>query len=135
MKKISVFHLGRFRLHPTMTNRSLARFGVFLIILLLKTFAAQATQIAPAPSALAPSSAKSNDKLRAAAEPFEKLTEISFSAAFPTIDLTIGEAEAAARGVRASLSKDAADQLAAQLSAMKSARQTHDRAGLALSSI
>ncbi len=118
-----------------MTNRSLARLGVFLSILVLKTFAAQATQIAPTPSALATSNAKSSDNLRAAAEPFEKLTEISFSAAFPTIDLTIGEAQAAARGVRESLSKDAADQLASQLSAMKSARQKHDRSGLALTAI
>ncbi len=90
---------------------------------------------APNVSALEPSNAKSNDQLRAAAEPFEKLTEISVSATFPAIDLTIGKAEAAARGVRKLLSKNAADELAAQLSAMKSARQKHDRSGLALSSI
>jgi hypothetical protein len=93
---------------------------------------------APQMSALTsptPSDANANKQLRAAAEPFEKLTEISFSAAFPTIDQTIGEADKAAREVRGLLSKDAAGQLDAQLSAVNSARQKEDRAGVALSSI
>lgn len=116
-------------------SRSLAWLGAFLSVVLLTGFVAQAAQTAPASSVPAPSDAKSNEKLRAAAEPFEKLTEISFSAAWPTIDQTVGEAEVAAGGARGSLSKDAAGQLDAQISAMKSARQKHDRAGLALSSI
>jgi hypothetical protein len=99
------------------------------------TFAAQAAQTTPTSSTPAPADTNSNKKLRAAAEPFEKLTEISFSAALRTIDQTIGEAEKAARGVRGLLSNDAAGQLDAQLLAVKSARQKQDRAGLALSSI
>jgi len=115
-------------------SRSLARLGAFLIVVLLTSFAVQAAQTAPTASVPAPSDANGK-KLRAAAEPFENLTEISFSAAWPRIDKTVGEAEAAAGGVRGSLSKDVAGQLDAQVSAMKLARQKQDRAGLALSSI
>ena len=86
-------------------------------------------------SAAAPSGADSNQKLRAAAEPFENLTEISFAAAWTKIDQTAGKAETAAEGARGSLSKDAAVELDARIAAMKSALQKHDRAGVALSSI
>jgi hypothetical protein len=94
-------------------------------------------QLAQTTPASAPTSAdtNSNQKLRDAAEPFEKLTEISFTAALPKIDQTISEAEAAARATRGLLLHDAANQLDAQISAMKTARQKQDRAGLALSSI
>ncbi len=92
-------------------------------------------QAAPPSSGPALANTNSNEKLRAAAEPFEKLTEISFKATLPAIDQTIGEADAAARGVRALLSIDAAKQLDAQIAAMKSARQKQDHAALALSSI
>ena len=94
----------------------------------------QLAQTTPA-SAPAPAVANGNKKLRDAAEPFEKLTEISFSAALPAIDQTIGEAEAAAQGTRGLLANDAARQLDTQMSAIKSARRKQDRAGLALSSI
>ena len=92
-------------------------------------------QAAPASSRLAPVDTNGDDKLRAAAEPFETLTEIAFEAAWPVIDQTIGEAEAAAREARRLLPSDAAIQLDAQIAAMKSARQKQARAGLALSSI
>ncbi len=117
-------------------SRSLALLGAFLtVVLLIPSLAAQGAQTAPTSSVAAPSDANSNKKLRAAAEPFENLTEISFSAAWPKIDKTVGEAEVAAGGVRGSLSKDAAGQLDTQLSTMKTSRQKQDRAGLALSSI
>ncbi len=94
-----------------------------------------AAQAAPPASRSAPANTNSNEKLRAAAEPFEKLTEISFEAALTAIDQTIGESEAAAQGVRTLLSINAASHLDAQIAAMKSARQKQDRAGLALASI
>lgn len=96
------------------------------------TVAAQAARPSSAPAA---ASTSSNEKLRAAAEPFEKLTEISFTATLPAIDQTIGEADAAARGVRTLLSIDLGKQLDAQIAAMKSAREKQDHAGLALASI
>ena len=89
----------------------------------------------PPSSGPAPANANSNEKLRAAAEPFEKLTEISFKATSPAIDQTIGEAESAARGVRTLLSIDAASHLDAQIAAVKSAHQKQDHVGLALASI
>lgn len=96
------------------------------------TVAAQAASPSSAPAAAVTSS---NEKLRAAAEPFENLTEISFTATVPVIDKTIGEAEAAARGVRTLLSFDSGQQLDAQIAAMDTAHQKQDRAELALSSI
>lgn len=127
-----------------MTNsfRSLARFGAPLAVVLLASsyegLAAspdthvirQLAQTVPAPA-----DTNGNKKLRDAAEPFEKLTEISFSVALPKIDQTISEAEVTAEGTRGLLSNDAARLLDLQLSAMKTARQKQDRAGLALSSI
>lgn len=83
----------------------------------------------------APANTNSNEKLRAAAEPFERVTEISFKATLAAIDQTIGEAETAARGVRTLLPLDAAGRLDAQIGAMKAARQKQDHAGLALASI
>ena len=124
--------------------RSLARFGAPLAVVLLAgsyecraantdtRFFGQLAQATPAP---APADMNSNKQLRDAAEPFEKLTEISFSAALPKIDQTIGEAETTAQGIRGLLSNEAARQLDAQMSAIKSTRQKQDRAGLALSSI
>lgn len=131
-----------------MTNsfRSLAHFGAPLAVILLagtyecraaSSYSPSFSQLAQAmpTSAPTPSDMTSNKKLRDAAEPFEKLTEISFSEAMPKIDQTIGEAETAARRARGLLSNDAARQLDLQLSAVKSARLKGERAGLALSSI
>jgi len=118
-------------------------FAFGIVLLLTASYECQAAsgattvaaQAAPPSSGAALVNTNSNEKLRAAAEPFEKLTEISFEATLPAIDQTIGEAESTARGVHALLSIDAASQLDAQIAAMKSARQKQDRAGLALSSI
>lgn len=115
--------------------RWLAFLGAVVTVATLTTFAAPAAQMAPTTFVAVPSAANSNTKLRAAAEPFENLTEISFTAAWTRIDQTAAKAEAAAGRARGSLSKDAAVQLDAQIAAIKSALQQHDRAGLALSSI
>ena len=80
------------------------------------------------------STPSADERLRAAAEPFETLTEISPTAALPTIDRTINEAKTAARGIRGLLSNGLSHQLDAQLSAVTSARQRHDRVELALAS-
>ena len=121
-----------------MANRfhSLAYVGAFLgVVAILTSYSIQAAPTASASGMPTASDVTSNQNLRAAAEPFEKLTEISFSAAWPMIDQTIGEAQAAATGVRGSLVLDAAGQLDTRITAIKSARQKHDRAKLALASI
>ncbi len=115
--------------------RSLALLGAFVTAAMFAGFTVQAAQTASTSSMPAPSDANSNKKLRAAAEPFGKLTEISFSEGWPTIDQTVSQAKAAARVARGSLSMGAAGQLDVHIAAIKSARQKHDRAGLALSSI
>lgn len=91
----------------------------------------------PAPAAQqSPASAVSKDKtLLAAAEPFENLTEMAFISNWSKIDRTISQAEHAASGARGSLPQEAVASMDTHLAAMKSARQKHDRADLALSSI
>jgi len=76
-----------------------------------------------------------NKMLLAAAEPFENLTEMAFTSTWAKIDHTMGKAEIAAAGARQSLAQDEVGKLDTHLAAMKSARQKHDRADLALSSI
>ncbi len=81
------------------------------------------------------STSSADEQFRAAAEPFETLTEISPTAALPTVDRTIDEAETAARGVRGLLPNGLSHQLDAQLAAVRSARRKHDRVELTLASI
>ena len=117
--------------------RSLTLAGTSLVLALLASFAAQAAQAAQTHSASAvpaPTDA-SNKSLRAAAEPFENLTEIAFSATWLKIDRIVGQAEAAATAVRRVLSQHEAGRLDGRIAAVKAARQKHDRADLALSSI
>ena len=106
-----------------------------MTIATLATFASPAVQMSQHLFAAAPSGADSNQKLRAAAEPFENLTEISFTAAWTTINQTAVKTETAAGGARGLLYKDAAVALNARIAAMKSALQKQDRAEVALSSI
>lgn len=82
-----------------------------------------------APAQLGPS-----ERLLAAAEPFEKLTEIAFTAPLPEIDKTIADARSAAESVRPLLSAGATntDKLFLEIDR---ARKASDRAGLALASI
>lgn len=82
-----------------------------------------------------PASAELNAAFRASGEPFEKLTETAFDAPWLAVDQTIGEATRAAKKMRSSLSRAEAARLEAQLSAVRTARQKQDRAGLALASI
>ncbi len=81
------------------------------------------------------SDTNSNEKLRALAEPFEKLAEICFSATLPKIDEALGEARSASEEARGLLSTDVVQELELYISAMKEARTRGDRAELALSSI
>ena len=118
--------------------RSLTLAGTSLLLALLASFAAQASQATQKHSASAvpaPTDASSNKSLRAAAEPFENLTEIAFSAAWPKIDRIVGQAEAAATTVRRVLSQDEAGRMDERIAAVKAAREKHDRVELALSSI
>lgn len=95
--------------------------------------ASAASAAVAANSATSPSS--SDKTLLAAAEPFENLTEIAFSANWPKLDHAISEAEHAATGARGSLSTKAAGSMDEHLAKMTVARQQHHRADLALSSI
>ena len=87
---------------------------------------------APAPTASDPAR---NERLRAASEPFEKLTEISFDQSLAAIDRVIVEAQTSVAGLGNALSADVARQVGQQLSALRAARTKADRVALALSSI
>lgn len=90
-------------------------------------------QAAPAP---APSGRTGGGAdFQAAAEPFEVLTEISFSATAPALDSALQKAKAAARGVRTSLPSALRPQFDSHLAAIDTARGKLDRANIALSSI
>ena len=121
------FFSGLFTIHQ---RRFFLRFVSVAFVLLMS-----ASYECRAAGAAAPANTMSNEKLRAAAKPFENLTEISFSATLPAIDRTIGEAESAAREIGGSLPADAVRRMDMLISAMKSTRQKQDRAGLALASI
>lgn len=82
------------------------------------------------PAKLAPS-----ERLLAAAEPFEKLTEIAFTATLPEIDKTIIDARSAAASVRLLLSPASATSADKLFLDIDKARKGSDRAGLALASI
>lgn len=75
------------------------------------------------------------EQLLAAAEPFEKLTEIAFSAPLPEIDKTITEARSAASSVQTLLSAASATSTDKLFIEIDRARKSDDRAGLALASI
>ena len=74
-------------------------------------------------------------RLLAAAEPFEALTEMSFSALGLHLQRLVADADAAAMGVRASLPPASIAQLDARLADIHRAHKSDDRAGLALSSV
>ena len=82
------------------------------------------------PAKLGPS-----ERLLAAAEPFEKLTEIAFTASLPEIDNTIADARSAAASVRPLLSPASATSADKLFLDIDRARKGSDRAGLALASI
>ena len=75
------------------------------------------------------------EQILAAAEPFEKLTEIAFSAPLREIDKTIIEARSAASSVRTLLSAASVSNTDKLFNDIDRARNSEDRAGLALASI
>ena len=99
----------------------------------LNAYPGKITAAASGKSTTAPVPA--NEKLLAAAEPFENLTEMAFASTWAKIDHTMAEAEIAAAGTRQSVAQNKVGKLDTQLAAMKSARRKQDRADLALSSI
>ncbi len=88
------------------------------------------------PAATTPAAKVSpTEQILAAAEPFEKLTEIAFSAPLPEIDKTIIEARSAAASVRTLLSAPSVSNTDKLFNDIDQARNSEDRAGLALASI
>lgn len=84
--------------------------------------------------AVTPASAPTpSEQLLAAAEPFEKLTEIAFTAPLPEIDSTIVEARRAVDSVRTLL--PAGSNTDTMFAAIDQARKSENRADLALASI
>ena len=73
--------------------------------------------------------------MRAAAEPFETLTETAFSAPVPELRKRLTKAEEALQGVRPFLDREAASEMADHLSVLNAAASKADRALIALASI
>lgn len=96
---------------------------------------AQKLQSPAAQLAAATAAGDVNAALRAAGEPFEKLSETAFDASWRALSKGIGDANDAAAKVRPSLAPADAARLDAQLAAVRDARQKQDRAGLSLSAI
>jgi hypothetical protein len=105
----------------TRTGLELLRNAALAAALLLVGAAARAEDAGP--------------KLLAAAEPFETLTEESFSAKAGQLDRRIAAAETAAGQVHALLPADGQGALDRELAAIRTARQANDRAGIALAAV
>ncbi len=90
--------------------------------------------LAPAPRVTGGNSS-ADARLRAAAEPFETLTETAFSAPPAALAASLKKAEEAARSVRSLLPPSMAQRLADHLSVLRAAARKHDRATVALASI
>lgn len=87
-------------------------------------------------SAAAVAAARAGDAaVLAAAEPFEKLTETSFSATLPILDGTIAEVQSAAAGLKGILSHDAITRLNTRLAEIATARKADNRADLAIAAV
>jgi hypothetical protein len=76
-----------------------------------------------------------SSRLLAAAEPFEALTEMSFSAMGLHLQRLVADADAAAQGARALLAPAAQAQLDARLTEIHQAHKADDKAGLAIASV
>lgn len=76
-----------------------------------------------------------SDRLLAAAEPFEKLTQTAFTATVPVLDTTIGEARTAADSVRDVLGPANVRSIDGLLVDLARHRQSEKRADIALASI
>lgn len=78
---------------------------------------------------------RTNQALRAAAEPFEGVTEQASTASWDSLDTLIGKAEAAVRAVRPNLGGTSAATIDPQLSALRSSRAAQDRVGIAMAAV
>lgn len=89
----------------------------------------------PAASASGPPTAaeSANESIRAAAEPFEVLTEQAFAADWAAIDKLIDDARTAVSKAR--LTGDAGGRLNRRLAAVVASRTAQDRVGLALAAV
>ncbi|HEV7386064.1 MAG TPA: hypothetical protein VGN89_14380 [Phenylobacterium sp.] len=95
-----------------------------------------APPVAPPPAGAAtPALDAAQAGLLAAAEPFEALTEMAFTAKPLELDRSIATAVATAEHVRPALPSDAQRDLKTQLDAIAAARRVDDRAGVALASV
>jgi hypothetical protein len=125
-----------------MPNRNLAKCmmlgtGIFIISGQLPLATSAATDSA-LPSLQAASQTDINaasSPLLAAAEPFEALTEMAFSAQGLRLDSAIVAADDATTRARGSLPPASAAQLDARLAEVHQARKSDDRAALAISSV
>ena len=80
-------------------------------------------------------SAARNAAIRAAAEPFEALTEESFAADWGRIDGLIASTRNSTAGIRGRLTETQTAEVDRQLAAIASARAAQDRVALALASV
>ncbi len=76
-----------------------------------------------------------SSRLLAAAEPFEALTEMAYSALGLHLERGIADAEAAATSARSSLPEESVAMLDVRMAEIHQAHKADDRAGLALSSV
>jgi hypothetical protein len=90
---------------------------------------------AAANNAAQPTAATPSDRLLAAAEPFEKLTETAFTETLPALDTTIGEARMAGDGVRDILAAADISNMDGLLGHLGRHRRSESRADIALTSI
>lgn len=128
-------------MNRTMTSITL-RTGIAILVMtrLSPVYAAgvQTPATAPHPTqALPPTPAtdSADEKLRAAAEPFEKLTETAFTASRTALATTLAEALVAGQSVQALLPEQSVKRFGDEIDALKAASRNHRRADIALSSI
>lgn len=97
--------------------------------------AATNRSIVPGAPAASSAATAANDAIRAAAEPFEVLTESSFGSDWTKLDSMIADAQKAVAGIRGRLQPAQAAAIDQQLAAITKARSAQDRVGLALASV
>ena len=120
------------------------RIAILIMTGLFPVHAAGVQTPAPAPRSiqaipLFPATGSADEKLRAAAEPFEKLTETAFTASRTAsrtaFARTLAEALAAAQSVQALLPEQSVTRFGDEIDALKTVFRNQRRAAIALSSI
>jgi hypothetical protein len=91
--------------------------------------------ITPEAPAASSQATAANDAIRAAAEPFEVLTEESFASDWTKIDRLSADASKAVAAIRGRLNPGQAAAIDMQLAEIAKARAAQDRVGLALASV